>query len=170
MDKLLSPDVGLGVWTALTFLTVVIVLGKFAWGPILKSLDEREERLKNDARTAREAREAAEKLKAEYDAQLARVETRAQELLKDAQDNARRMRDEILKATQVENERLMESARQKMAEEERRLLREVRAEVAGLSLRMAEKILRKGLDKSAQDRLLKEALEEFDGSEGKARA
>ncbi|HMX42152.1 MAG TPA: F0F1 ATP synthase subunit B [Elusimicrobiota bacterium] len=167
MEQLFTPHTGLMVWTALTFLLLVGVLARFAWKPILEALRAREESIKNNIQAAERSKAEAEKLRRDYEGQIARMDAKARDILAEAEAAGRRTKDEILRAAQAENERLLDAARKKLAEEERRLLREVRAEVAEMSLRAAEKILRQGLDKSAQDRLIKETLGDLESSSGK---
>ncbi|MGQ0643938.1 MAG: F0F1 ATP synthase subunit B [Elusimicrobiota bacterium] len=162
MDKLLNPDFGLMVWTVVTFLLVAFVLGRFAWKPILRSLDEREEGLRSVARAAEEARRGAESLKADYDRQLADMQARGQEMLQAAQKDAQRLRDEMLKAAQDESARLAEKTRKDLAEEQQRLVQDLRSDVVGLSVKMAEKLLRSSLDKKVQDKFVEDALAELE--------
>jgi F-type H+-transporting ATPase subunit b len=162
MDKLLNPDIGLMIWTVVTFVLVVFVLGRFAWKPLLQALEEREGRIRADIRSAEDARKAAEKLRGDYDAQLAQVEARTRELIAQAQKDAQRLREEMLKAAQDENARLTERTRQQLAEEQRRLVQELRAEVAEVSVKAAEKLIRKSVDKGLQDQFVKEALADFE--------
>ena len=71
-------------------------------------------------------------------------------------------KDDLVRAAQSENAKLLEETRKKLGEEERRLARELRAEMAHLSLHATEKMLRRGLDKPFQDRLVQEALGDFE--------
>jgi F-type H+-transporting ATPase subunit b len=162
MATLLNPDVGLMVWTVVTFVLVALVLGRFAWRPILQSLEEREDRIRAEVKAAEESRRAAESLKAQYDEQLARVEARAQELIQEAQKEAQRLREEMLKTAQDESARLSEKTRQQLAEEQRRLVQELRAEVADISIKAAEKLLQRSVDKKLQDQFVKEAMADFE--------
>lgn len=166
MDKLLNPDVGLMIWTVVTFVCVALVLGRFAWKPILKALEEREEGLRAAARSAEESRQAAERLKDEYDRQLAQVQTKGQELIARTQAEAQPLREEMLRAAQDESARLTEKTRRQLAEEQRRLVQELRTEVVGASVRMAEKILGSSVDKKVQDRFVDEAIKDFEKSAG----
>ena len=74
MGDLLKPDLGLTVWTIVTFLCLVGILKAFAWGPLLKSIDEREARLKADREGAEKARSEAERIQRELEAQMAGVQ------------------------------------------------------------------------------------------------
>jgi F-type H+-transporting ATPase subunit b len=150
------------VWTVAAFLVLVGVLAKFGWGPILKGLDEREENLRKTRQAADEARRVAEDFRRDYEERLSRAEAQAQRLLAEAENRARAFKDDLVKAAQAENEKMVAAARVKLAEEERRLARELRAEMAELSLKSTEKLLRRELGPADQDRLLKEALADFE--------
>jgi F-type H+-transporting ATPase subunit b len=162
MDKLLNPDTGLMIWTIITFAVVVLVLGRFAWKPLLQAVESREEKLRADIKAAEESRLAAEKMRQDYERQMTEVEARTRQLLADAQTEAHRLREEMLKAAQDESARLSEKTRQQLAEEQQRLMRELRAEVVSLSVKAAEKLLRKSVDKSVQDRFVQEAVGNLD--------
>jgi F-type H+-transporting ATPase subunit b len=162
VDKLLNPDVGLIIWTVVTFAALAFVLARFAWKPILAALDTREETIKQNIRSAEESKKAAEDLRREYEARLAGVEAKARELLAQAETQARGLKDDFVRTAQAESDKMVEAARKTLAEEERRLARELRADVAELSLRATEKMLRRGLDKPFQDRLVQEALGDFE--------
>ncbi|TXH28384.1 MAG: F0F1 ATP synthase subunit B [Elusimicrobia bacterium] len=162
MEQLFTPHVGLMVWTVAAFLVLVGVLAKFGWGPVLKGLDEREENLRKTRAAADEARRVAEDLRRDYDERLARADAQAKGLLTEAEARARAFKDDLVKAAQAENEKMIAAARAKLVEEERRLARELRAEMAELSLKSTEKMLRRELGKADQDRLVKEALADFE--------
>jgi F-type H+-transporting ATPase subunit b len=162
MDKLLNPDVGLMIWTIVTFVGLVLILGRFAWKPLLGALEAREERIRADIKAAEENRLSSEKLRQDYDRQLAQVEAKAQELIAQAQKDSQRLRDEMLKAAQDESARLSEKTRQQLAEEQKRLIQELRSEVADISVRAAEKLLQHSVDKKLQDKFVQEALSDFE--------
>lgn len=152
------------MWTVLSFLVLVAVLTKFAWKPLLAAIDAREESIQNNIRSAEKSKAEAERLRKDYEGHLAQMEAKAREILSQAESESRRLKEDMARSAQAENEKLMAQTRQKMAEEERRLLRDLRGEVAQLALQAAEKMLRQGLDKSAQDRLLKAAVSDLEQS------
>lgn len=162
MDKLLNPEIGLMVWTMVTFAGLAFVLAKYAWKPILAALDSREDSIRQNIRSAEESKRAAEDLRREYETRLAGVEAKTRELLGQAEAQARGLKDDLVRAAHSENAKLLEETRKKLGEEERRLARDLRAEMAQLSLHATEKMLRRGLDKPFQDRLVQEALADFE--------
>jgi F-type H+-transporting ATPase subunit b len=167
VDKLLNPDIGLTVWTVVTFLALLVVLGKFVWRPILGALDAREELNRGHARAAEESRREAETLRRDYEARLAHVEVRTKELLSQAEADARRIREEMLKTAQAEAEKIAAKTREQLAEEQRRLVRELRTEVASLTVAAAEKMIRRSIDVTVRDQVLSDALGRFDAPSGK---
>ncbi len=162
MDRLLNPDIGLTLWTLVTFACVVLVLGKFAWGPILAALEAREAQIKNDLKAADDARQSAETSRRDFEAKLSDMQAKTQALLSQAEKDARKLKEDMLKAAQDENARLAEKTRRELAEEQRRLVQELRSEVAALSVATAEKILGKSVDKNVQDKVLQEASADMD--------
>ena len=128
----------------------------------MAALDSREDSLRQNIRSAEESKKAAADLRQEYEARLAGVEAKTRDLLAQAEIQARGLKDELVRAAHSENAKLLEETRKKLAEEERRLARELRAEMAQMSLHATEKMLRRGLDKPFQDRLVQEALADFD--------
>ena len=162
MDKLLHPEIGLMIWTVVTFAGLAYVLARFAWKPILAALDNREDSIRQNILSAESSKKAAEDLRQEYESRLAGVEAKTRELMAQAEAQARGLKDEWVRTAHQESEKLLDETRKKLGEEERRLVRDLRADMAEMSLRATEKMLRRGLDKPFQDRLMQEALVDFD--------
>lgn len=164
MDKLLSPDIGLSIWTMITFLLLVFILSKTAWKPLITALEEREAGLKAEREAAEAARRSAESLKEDLDRQLARIQARTQEALAAALRDGQKTKDQILKAAQEEAKVLLEKSRRQLEDEKERLIRELRGEVAGLTVLAAEKLLKATIDASDQKRLLEDFYKELEKS------
>jgi F-type H+-transporting ATPase subunit b len=162
MDKLLTPDIGLTVWTVVTFLCVVFILGRFAWKPILAALEAREARIRDDVRSAEESRRAAEAARLEFETRLAGAQSETRALLDRAEKDARLRGEELLKAAREEAARLALKTREELAEEQRRLVSDLRGEVISLAVGAAEKIMGKAVDKALQDKALRDASTELD--------
>ena len=162
MDKLLAPDPGLMFWTLVTFGILVLLLKRFAWGPLLSAISERERRLKADADSARAARDEAQRIKDELSVQFAAIESRRQEVL------ARAARDgeEVLGRFKTEAEKQSRDLRDKtlaeLGREKERLVRELRREVADLSVQAAEKLLRRSVDPAVEKQVLDEFLKDLE--------
>ena len=162
MDKLLTPDIGLTVWTVVTFLCVVFILGRYAWKPILAALESREARIRDDVRAAEESRKSAEAARQEFETRLAGAKAETRALLDQAEKDARLRGEELLKAARDEAARLALKTREELAEEQRRLVSDLRGEVISLAVGAAEKIMGKAVDKALQDKALRDASTELD--------
>src|SRR4051812_25497910 len=117
MENLLKPDLGLMIWTVVTFLVMVLILKKIAWGPLIRSLDEREEKIKGDLAAAEKHRAEMEKLKLDYEKQLGGIESRARALLEEAELKGTQSREAILKEAEAQAKKLQEKTRQELERE-----------------------------------------------------
>ena len=161
MDKLLNPDIGLMVWTVVTFLVLVLILKKAAWKPILDGLEKREGRIRSDLDRAEKAQAEAEDLRRRYETQLAEAQRRIQEMVNQAKADGDRTRAEIIAEAKAESERLLEKGRRDLEGEAERLKGELKKDVAGLSVTMAEKILARSVDPKLQEEILSQSLSEI---------
>ncbi|MBI4376600.1 MAG: F0F1 ATP synthase subunit B [Elusimicrobia bacterium] len=157
MDKLLNPDTGLIIWTIVTFLALVFILKKMAWGPLLAAIEEREGRIKADLDAAESARAQAERLKQELDSQMNALEARSRERLAEAAREGDALRAKLKTAAEDDARKIREKTMSELDEEKQRLVKELRQEVASLSVMAAEKLIRKSVDDSVQ----KDVLESF---------
>ena len=142
MDKLLNPDIGLAIWTITTFLILVVVLGKFAWKPLIKALEEREQGIRRSIDDATSARQAAESLKNQLQADLSAARDKTNVLIQQAQTDAQKIRDQAVREAEQQSQRIVEQSRKQMEQEKDKALQDLRKDVARLSLEITEKILR----------------------------
>lgn len=154
MDKLLSPDTGLMVWTIITFLLLVVVLKKLAWGPLISAIEEREHRIKSDLDESQKARNDAERIKQDLEGQLAGLSQKSRELLAQAAKEAEALRVQLKTAAETEAHKIREKTMQELSDEKERLVRELRKDVAGLSVLAAERLMRKTVDEGVQKTVL----------------
>src|SRR4051812_15818734 len=106
MDKLLNPDTGLLIWTIVTFLALVIILKKAAWGPLLHAIEEREAKLKGNNDGAHQARPGAEKSKADPEAQMNDLQAKSREILGQAQKDAETLRAQLKSAAEADSAKI----------------------------------------------------------------
>ena len=139
---LVSPNVGLMIWTLLSFLVAYLVLRKYAWPAITEALDKRQHAIEESIDVAERTRADAQKILDEY-----------RERLREALEKAKLQREELLEQT-----------RRDIEAETRRAIQEIRNEVADLTVLATEKVTRKTLDEDDQKRLVEEALKELDFS------
>lgn len=157
--ELLTPGLGLIFWQALIFLLLVLLLGKFAWRPILDSLRIREESIEEALRSADEAREEMAKLQSDNEKLLAEAREERDILLKEANKVAAQLKDEAREDAKKITAKMMEDARAGIVSEKEAAMKEVRDQVAELSVEIAEKLIRKSLgDANSQKALVNEFL------------
>jgi len=166
MDKLLQPDTGLMIWTVVTFILVLLVLSKAAWKPILEGINAREKGIRDDIERAEKANVDATALRERYESQLNEAQRTIQQMVTQARADGERARAELVAAAKAEAERIVEKGRRDLGGETERLRSELRAEVANLSLSVAEKILKRTVDKKVADDIVGDAIRSV--SEAKA--
>ena len=159
---LISPNVGLMVWTLLLFVLSMAILAKLAFPRISAALDKRQQAIEEAIDTAEETRRKADELLDEYRARLTEARAQAEEIIERARkagETHERMSEE---EAQARREQLMEQARRDIETETRRAIQEIRREVADLTVMATEKVTRKVLSDDDQRRLVEEALSELD--------
>ncbi|WP_367915531.1 F0F1 ATP synthase subunit B [Leadbetterella sp. DM7] len=150
-SSLLSPSPGLVIWQIIVFGLLVFILRKFAWKPIVDGLKEREGEIEGALRMAEETRAEMAKLKSDNDRLIAEARRERDEIIKEAKDASSRLISQAKEDAQTQGAKILEDARASIAHEREVMLAQVKKDVAGLSLEIAEKVLRKELsDKAAQ--------------------
>lgn len=163
MPSFFTPDFGLLFWMFITFLVVLIVVGKFGFPAIVKMVEERKAYIDESLNKAREANEKLANIQAESEQILKKAREQQAQILKEAmatRDNI--VKDAQIKA-QVEGQRILDEAKDLIRVEKENALKDIREQVADLSIQIAEKMLRKELKKSSEqtemiDRLLNEIV------------
>ncbi|MEM6561217.1 MAG: F0F1 ATP synthase subunit B [Planctomycetota bacterium] len=150
------------LFTLIVFAVVVAVLGKFAFGPIAKGLQEREDKIRGDIAAAEEARAAAEAKQAEYAEQLASAEARVRELMAEAQKNADNVVAKAKTEAQNEADAIKDRTNRELEDSRVAAVASVREEAATLATMVAEKILRREINTEDQQRLVQESLTALD--------
>lgn len=154
MGDLLAPDLGLTVWTIVTFLCLVAILKLFAWGPLLHAVEEREARLKADREGAEKARAEAERIQKDLEAQLAGVQAKSKELLAAATKDGEALRSKLKAEAEADAAAIKAKTTADLAAEKEKLVGDLRKEVANLSVLAAEKLLHKSVDAGVQKSVL----------------
>ncbi len=163
MPSFFTPDFGLLFWMFITFLVVLVVVGKFGFPAIVKMVEERKAYIDESLNKAREANEKLANTQAESEQILKKAREQQAQILKEAmatRDNI--VKDAQIKA-QVEGQRILDEAKDLIRVEKENALKDIREQVADLSIQIAEKMLRKELKKSSEqtemiDRLLNEIV------------
>ena len=159
---LVSPDVGLMIWTLLVFGISLWILGKYAFPRIAEALDRRQKAIEESIDTAEKIRRDAEQILAEYRERLAEARGQADDIVARARKTGEAAENEIVADARTKREEMMEQTRKDIEAETRRAIQAIRAEVADLTVLATEKVARKSLTDDDQRRLVEEALSELD--------
>ena len=161
---LVSPNVGLMIWTLLAFLVAMFILRKYAWPAITEALDKRQRAIEESIEVAESTRTEAQELLQEYRERLREARRQADEIVARARKAGEVHERETLDKAKSQREELMEQTRRDIQAETRRAIQEIRTEVADLTVLATEKVTRKSLTPEDHRRLIEEALGEVDFS------
>lgn len=159
--ELVKPSIGLIFWMVVSFSIILFLLKKFAWGPILGMIQEREESIETALAAAEKAKEEMNNLKSDNERLLAEARNERDLMLKDAREIKEKIIAEAKTAATTEGDKIMTAARTNIQNEKVAAIAELKNQVAVLSIEIAEKILKSELSsdekqKSLVSNLLKE--------------
>jgi len=161
---LITPNVGLMVWTLILFGISMYVLAKLAFPRISAALDQRQRAIEESIDTAERTRQQADAILAEYRERLQEARQQADEIVQRARKTAEVHERDAQTEAQQRREQMMEQTRRDIETETRRAIDEIRREVADLTVLATEKVTRKTLSEDDQRRLVQDALSELDFS------
>jgi F-type H+-transporting ATPase subunit b len=159
---LVSPNVGLMIWTLLVFGISMWLLSRYAFPRISQALDRRQRAIEESIDASERTRREAEELLQEYRERLAEARGQADDIVSRARKTGENAQAEIVAEARAKREEMMEQTRREIEAETRRAIQQIRAEVADLTVLATEKVTRKSLDDADHRRLVDEALSELD--------
>jgi len=157
-----AGNVGNAIWTLVIFLLVVIVLGKFAWGPVLGLLKDRESFIHQALADAKRDREQAEASLRQYTEQLRQARVEADQIITTARADAERFREETRTKAKEEGAGIIKAAERQIQMETERAIGQIRHEAIDLSVMIASKLLQRNLTKEDNEKLIDEALRQVE--------
>lgn len=158
---IVQPAIGLIFWTFISFIILLIILGKFAWKPILGAVTERERNIEDALLKAEAAKEEMSRLTNENEALLKEARAERDVILAEAKKIKDQMVHDAKDTAAKEGARMIENARIEINNQKAIAMADVKNQVAALSIEIAEKVLRKQLDDAKkQDELVSELLKE----------
>jgi len=157
-NPLVQLDPGLFVWTILTFLLLVFVLAKFAWKPLLKMLQDREDMIRSSLEDAEKAKSELERLNEESEEIMAKARSEAQSILADGKAAAEKVKDGIIAKSKEQANKIREDAGNQIQVEKDKAISEIKEEVVNLTLSVAEKLIQKNLSDADNKSLIEESL------------
>ena len=137
---------GLIIWTMITFGVLVLILGRFAWKPILQALNEREEKIRSAIEQADKARAEAAQLLKQNEKNMARAELEYQKMMREAKALGEKMKEDIVSKARLQADQELKRANEEIQRNLDAAKQQLRSEVADLAIKAAEKILDETLD------------------------
>jgi F-type H+-transporting ATPase subunit b len=155
--ELLSPGLGLIIWNFVAFLVLLFILKKFAWKPILKSLNDREANIADSIATADKVRAEMAQLKSENEALLAKAREERAEMLKEAKITRDKMINEAKELAKVESNKIIADTQLAINNQKMAAITDVKNQVGALVIEVAEKVLQRELsNKTDQEAYIRE--------------
>ena len=158
---MLESQLGLSIWTLITFLVAVFVLWKYAFGPLQRVIDERRASIQNSMDVAEETRVEAARLLEEYKATLAKVRGEAEEILERSRTTGEHAKAEILADARAQADRILTQAHEQIERDTRAALRDLKGQIADLTAMATERVTVRSMTEADQARLIDEALSEL---------
>ena len=159
MEKWLSFDPGLFMWTIVTFFIVLAILKWKAWGPLINALDKREEDIREALASAEKARQDAEKASSEYEDMMRKAQAEAQQIVSEGKAAGERVKNDIQSAANDKADEIIEKAKAQIDAERRKAIQEIKSSVVDLSMDAAAKVIERNLDSDDNRKLVDQALE-----------
>ena len=154
LASLIEPAIGLIFWTTITFVLLLVLLGKFAWKPILAAIKTREKGIEDALSSAEKALNDMRELRANNDKILAEARNERDALIKEARDAKDAIINEAKSKAQKDADRILATAREQIINEKNAAVTELKNQVATLSIEIAEKILRSELSSDEKQKTL----------------
>ena len=158
MEKWLSFDPGIFMWTIVTFFIVLAILKWKAWGPLMDALDKREEDIRNALSSAEKAKEEAGKVAEDYEEMIRKAQAEAQKIVAESKAVGEKVREEIKVTAEKEAGDILEKAQHQIQTEKEKAVQEIRSSVVEFSLQAATKVIEKNVDSEDNRRLIKETV------------
>lgn len=150
--ELLNPGFGVIFYALIAFIIVLIILGKFAWKPILKTLNEREAGIADALAAAEKAKNEMASLKSENENLLIKAREEQAAILKDAKEFADKIKADAQTKAQAEGAKIIAEAKLAIDSQKNAAIADIKNQVGSIALEIAEKVLRRELaDKSQQE-------------------
>ena len=158
IEKWLSFDPGLFMWTIVTFFIVLFILKWKAWGPLISVLDKRAEDIKNALSAADRAKEDAEKASQDYEKLVQKARIEGQQIIADSKVAGEKVKNDIESLARENAEKMIGKAKTQIEAESQKALQEIKSSVVDLSIEAAEKIIEKNLDSEDNRKLVEKTL------------
>ncbi|MDR3665621.1 MAG: F0F1 ATP synthase subunit B [Ignavibacteriaceae bacterium] len=159
--SLLDINPGLIIWTAITFIALIIILKKVAWKPILEALDQREGAIRESLEKAEKAKDEAQKVLDQNQANLNKAEEESRKIIEQSRSYAEKLKEQMLLETKQQSRKLLEDATAEIERKKDEAFNELKNQIAEIAINAAEKILNENLNKETQKKIVDKYIGEI---------
>ena len=160
----LTPELQVLIWSLAVFFTLLALLWKFAWGPIMQALEEREKRIQKTIDDAAAKMQAAEAKVAEYEKKISLAKDDAAEIIAEGKRDVEKLREEVVAEANKEATRIIERARREIELAKQAAVEDIREEAVNLTAEMSVKVLGREINMDDHRRFVREAIGEVSKS------
>lgn len=168
MDLILPEPAEL-IWGAVAFLIVLVVLNKFAFPALRKSVEDRQQQIQTDLEAAEQAKTEAQQAKANYDKQIADARGEANRIIEEARRQAEDVRKDLITKAERDAEQITQRASEQLDAERSRTITELQSTVGDLAIELAEKVVGRALDQGTHRELVDAYIKEVGTMSGNGR-
>jgi F-type H+-transporting ATPase subunit b len=161
--EILKVEAGLIIWEIVAFGGLLLVLWRFAWGPLLGILDQREDTIRESVEKAEQTRVKAEELMEDYKKQLAEAHADSQKIIEQGRKFGDSMKEDIVAKARQESEQLLARAAADIEHQKELAVAQLQKQVADLTVGAASQVLGRSLDKKGHEQLIEQYLAEASG-------
>lgn len=163
-EALITPQIGTFFWTVVTFVFMLVILGRYAWRPLLGAIEAREKSIQDTLDQARRERVEAQSLLKQQQELLTQARRERAEALAQGQRDAEQVKAEILEAARQQRERVLRQAEEQIQAAVRQARTELRGVATDLAIRAAEKLLQRNMDDATQRKVVEDYLADLERS------
>lgn len=160
-SNVFAGDLGNAVWTLVIFVVLIVVLGKFAWGPLLDTLQKREEFIRDSLEKAREDREQAQRQLEEYTRQVREARAEATAIVEEGRRDADELKRKIESDARDEADRLVERAKREIDLAKQTAIKELYEGAARFATLAASRVIGREVDAADHERLIDESIDDL---------
>ena len=164
MNTLVQPDPGLYIWAIVVFLTLVWLLAKFAWRPLLEALERRQESIRQSLADADRAQKELARLQTESARIIADARVEADAIISRTRADASRVGEEMKQKARIDAENIVRNAERQIELETSRALERIRQEAVDLSVAIASKLLRRNVTRADNEQLIADTFKEIEAT------
>jgi len=158
-NPLITLTPGLYIWTIITFLLLFFLLAKFAWKPLLKMLEDRENFIKSSLDDAEKAKEELERLNEESELIISKARSEAQSILSEGKSAAEKIKEQTIADAKEQSDKIINDAEKQIRTHKEKAMSEIKEEMVDISLSIAEKLISKNLSIEENKSLIEDSLE-----------